>query len=235
MSPSLPSPAARRLEDSRKGWFFGLLVYDGSRTVKALGGQGAGHTGPASQARNIQLRPASLAAQRGQSRSRNLETCKPRTWKPAGFQVSSFEGGLRLRLSESKPGNLETLLGPHPSLPPRPEASRTPERVGFLVSWFTMARGPSKSWEAREPAIPINQKTRKPTQFRECSHPPSLPPPAARSLEDSRKGWFFCLLVYDGSRSVKVLGGQGASHTNKPKKNKTNPLGRIPSLTHTLA
>ena len=99
-----------------------------------------------------------------------------------------------------------------PSLPPWPEASRTPERVGFLVYWFMMAPGPSKSWEAREPAIPINQKTRKPTQFRECS-----PPPVARSLEESRKGCFFGLLVYDGSRTTKALGGQVAGHTNKPE------------------
>ena len=58
--------------------------------------------------------------------------------------------------------------------------------------------------------------------------PPSLPPPAARSLEDSRKGWFFGLLVYDGSRTVKVLGGQGAGHTNKPKKQNVPTLSPSP-------
>ena len=160
--PSLHPPAARSLEDSRKGWFFGLLVYDGSRTVKALGGQVAGHT----------------------NKPKNQKTNQMCRMPPI----------------------------PPPSPGPNP---RTPERVGFLVFWFMMARGPSKPWEARELATPINQKTRKPTRFREC--PPPSPPPAAQSLEDSRKGWFFGLFVYDGSRTVKVLGGQGAGHTNKPK------------------
>ena len=130
--PSLHPPAARSLEDSRKGWFFGLLVYDGSRAVKALGGQGAGHT----------------------------------------------------KKTENQP-DLENV-----PLTPRPEASRTPERVLFFVYWFMMARGPSKSWEAREPAIPINQKTRQPTQFRECSHPPSPRGPKPRGLQKGLVFWF---------------------------------------------
>ena len=54
---------------------------------------------------------------------------------------------------------------------------------------------------------------------------PTPLPPAARSLEDSRKGWFFGLLVYDGSRTIKALGGQVAGHTNKPKNQKTKVWG----------
>ena len=152
-----------------------------------------------------------------------------------------------------------------PSIPPRPEASRTPERVGFLVYWFTMAPGPSKSWEAREPAIPINQKTRKPTQFRECSHPPSLPPRPEASRTPERVGflvyWFTmapgpskswearepaipinqktrnptqfreCSHPPSGSRTVKVLGGQGAGHTNKQQKTENQPnLENVPTF-----
>ena len=124
------SPHSPRAEASRTPERVGFLVYDGSRTIKALGGQGAGHTN------------------------------KPKNQKT----------------------NQMCRMPSPPSLPPPP--GRTRGLLKGLAFWFMMARGPSKPWEARELAIPINQKTRKPIKCAECRPtPPPSPGPNPRTPE----------------------------------------------------